>query len=67
MVTYCEVHASEDEIVELRTQLENTVKQLQDKCGVEETEGDRRYRLTVVFFPLDRMGETRPAPSPDGD
>jgi len=54
VISYCEVHASQEEIDRIRQDLENILARIRDLCDEEEesAEGKRRYRLTTVFFPL---------------
>src|SRR5262245_2602727 len=57
-VGFLEVHAPERDIKKLRADIERLVKGLQDDRpgsarGGKPAEPDRRYRLTIVLFPLD--------------
>jgi DNA-binding transcriptional ArsR family regulator len=62
VVSLLEVQASEEEIRELQDQLMTLLNGLAEKCCSGETsEGARRYRLTVAYFPLDRS--STPGPS----
>ena len=51
IVSYCEVQANEEDIGKLRRRLQRLLKDLQRG---DMDEGDRRYRFTLAFFPLDR-------------
>jgi len=56
LLSYVEVHASEDEIRALHDRLLAILKDLQEMCcdDAEASDGERRYRLSIVWFPLDR-------------
>jgi DNA-binding transcriptional ArsR family regulator len=56
LLTFCEIHADEKEILRIRRRLERLVKDLTKLCAEPEspTGKERRYRLTVAYFPLDR-------------
>jgi DNA-binding transcriptional ArsR family regulator len=61
LLSYVEVHASEDEIRALHDRLHAILTDLQETCceDDEPSEGMRRYRLSLAWFPLDRgTGET---------
>lgn len=56
MLTYCHVHADQQTIDRVQRRLK---KLMQDLQSLDEPEGNpadtRRYRLTLAFYPLDRM------------
>jgi len=56
LLSYVEVHASEDEIRALHDRLLAILKDLQEMCcdDAEASDSERRYRLSIVWFPLDR-------------
>lgn len=56
LLSYVEVHASEDEIRALHDRLLAILKDLQEMCcdDAEASDAERRYRLNIVWFPLDR-------------
>ena len=58
VLSYLEVRASEAEVRELQGKLVALLKELEAKCCRGElSEGDRRYRLNIVYFPLDRLSK----------
>ena len=60
VVSHIEVRASEAEVRELQGKLTALLKELEAKCcGGELSEGERRYRLNIVYFPLDRLSKPR--------
>ncbi len=55
ILSYVEVRASESEIHEINQRLMDFLKDLEENCCKgEPSEGDRRYRLNLAWFPLDR-------------
>ena len=56
LLSYVEVHASEDEIRALHDRLHAILTDLREMCceDDEPPEGARRYRLSLAWFPLDR-------------
>ena len=56
LLSYVEVHASEDEIRALHDRLLAILSDLQEMCcdDAEASDAERRYRLSIVWFPLDR-------------
>ena len=68
ILSYVEIHASEEFVGKLQKRIKRLLRDLQKECsGVEETDKkksgagagketapDRRYRLTLAFYPLDR-------------
>jgi DNA-binding transcriptional ArsR family regulator len=62
ILSHLEVRASEAEVRELHDKLMALLKELEEKCCRGElSEGDRRYRLNIAYFPLD--GLSKPPPS----
>jgi DNA-binding transcriptional ArsR family regulator len=59
LLSFFEIHTGQDEIDKLQEKLNDTVMKLADDCVEEPAEGDRRYRLLVAFYPLDK--DTRKA------
>lgn len=58
ILSYVEIRGSENEIREINDRLLKFLKDLEDNCCTgEPTEGDRRYRLSLAWFPLDRTTE----------
>jgi hypothetical protein len=56
LLSYVEVHASEDEIRALHERLLAILTDLQEMCSddVEASDAERRYRFSLAWFPLDR-------------
>lgn len=56
LLSYVEVHASEDEIRALHDRLLAILTDLQEMCceDGQPSEGTRRYRFSLAWFPLDR-------------
>lgn len=56
MISYCHIHAEQKTIDRLTRRIKKLVNDLQslDEPGVDVQQG-RRYRLTLAFYPLDRM------------
>jgi len=56
LLSYVEVHASEDEIRALHDRLMAFLNDLQEMCcdDTEAPDGERRYRFSLAWFPLDR-------------
>ena len=58
ILSYVEVRASESEIHEINQRLMDFLKDLEENCCKgEPSEGDRRYRLNLAWFPLDRTNK----------
>jgi len=60
LVGFLEVHAPEGVMKKLRARLDGLVKSLEQghrkaKTGRKKSRPDRRYRLSIVFFPLDSL------------
>jgi DNA-binding transcriptional ArsR family regulator len=59
LLSYVEVHASEDEIHALHERLLSFLTELQETCCDDEagpSDDTRRYRLSLAWYPLDRSG-----------
>jgi DNA-binding transcriptional ArsR family regulator len=55
VLTFCEIRAEEEEITRIRRRINRLVKDLTKLCEPESATGnERRYRLTVAYYPLDR-------------
>jgi DNA-binding transcriptional ArsR family regulator len=55
ILSFFELRASEQVVLEVRDRLMALLKELESKCCREgAAEGDRRYRFTLAYFPLDR-------------
>lgn len=55
LITFCEIQASEQKLEKFRARLEEVVREMGEEDGeVAESGAERRYRLTLAFFPLDR-------------
>jgi len=56
LLSYVEVHASEDDIRALHDRLLAILTDLQEMCcdDAEASDAERRYRLSLAWFPLDR-------------
>ena len=59
IVSYVELHATDEEIAELLDRFNAIIKRAADTSA----EGTRRYRLTLAFFPLDRSAGSGPPDS----
>jgi DNA-binding transcriptional ArsR family regulator len=58
ILSYVEVRGSESEINEINERLLKFLKDLEENCcNGEPSEGDRRFRLNLAWFPLDRTKE----------
>ena len=58
ILSHMELWASESEVRELQGKLMALLKGLEEKCCRGElSEGQRHYRLNVVYFPLDRLSK----------
>lgn len=57
---FCEVHASQEQIDELRRRLTGMLEELGKLDAGEAEQPERRYRLTLAFFPLDHSGADEP-------
>ena len=54
VVAHCEVRGSDAEMTKLRRRLDRLVKSVaDDACGDESLDDLRRYRLMLMFYPLD--------------
>ena len=55
IVSFLEVRASESQVKEIRTRLQRIVQSLAQDAEVLDAEdaGQRRYRLTLAYYPLD--------------
>jgi DNA-binding transcriptional ArsR family regulator len=57
ILSYVEVRASEAEIHEINEKLMAILKDLEENCcDGEPSDDDRRFRLSLAWFPLDRSG-----------
>jgi DNA-binding transcriptional ArsR family regulator len=57
ILSYLEVRASEAEIHEINEKLMAILKDLEENCcDGEPSDDDRRFRLSLAWFPLDRSG-----------
>ena len=67
MLGQLEIKTTESEIRALRARLQAVIEPLQrlKESPGAATEGARRYRLTIAFFPLDPLGPEPPR-SPKG-
>ncbi len=54
LLSFIEINTGQDEIDKLQKKLKRTVMKLADDAAVEPAEGDRRYRLLVAYYPLDK-------------
>ena len=54
LLSFIEINTGQDEIDKLQKKLNDTVMKLADDCAEEPAEGDRRYRLMVAYYPLDK-------------
>jgi len=54
LLSFIEINTGQDEIDKLQKKLKKTVMKLADDAAVEPAEGDRRYRLLVAYYPLDK-------------
>jgi DNA-binding transcriptional ArsR family regulator len=56
LLSYVEIHASEEDIRDLHDRLLAILTELQEMCcdDVQEADPERRYRFSLAFFPLDR-------------
>lgn len=54
LLSFIEINTGQDEIDKLQKKLKQTVMKLVDDAAVEPAEGDRRYRLLVAYYPLDK-------------
>ncbi len=54
LLSFVEINTGQDEIDKLQEKLSDTVMKLADDCAEEPEEGDRRYRLMVAYYPLDK-------------
>ena len=55
ILSYVEVRAPESEIHEINQRFMEILKDLEEQCcDAEPADGDRRYRLNLAWFPLDR-------------
>jgi hypothetical protein len=58
ILSYVEVRASEAEIHEINDKFMAILKDLEERCcDVEPSDDDRRFRLSLAWFPLDRTAE----------
>ena len=58
IISHMELWASQAEVRELQGKLTALLKELEEKCCRGEfSEGERRYRLNVLYFPLDRLSK----------
>ena len=58
ILSYVEVRGTETEIQEINRRVMDFLKDLEELCcTAEPCEGDRRYRLNLAWFPLDRTKE----------
>jgi DNA-binding transcriptional ArsR family regulator len=54
ILTYLELQADEETIDGFRERFQGLVRDVQEQCAGSETgEGEKRYRMTLAFFPLD--------------
>ena len=55
LLSYVEVHASDDEIRALHDRLLAILTDLQEMCcdDAEASDAERRYRFSLAWFPLD--------------
>lgn len=61
ILSFVEIHASRAELKEVRDRLHAIVESLAAEAGSgaeRDDEEQRRYRLTLAYFPLDSPGET---------
>ena len=55
VLTFCEIQADEKEIARIRRRLDRLLKDLMKLDDPDARTGkERRYRLTIAYFPLDR-------------
>ena len=54
LLSFIEINTGQGEIDKLQKKLKQTVMKLADDAAVEPAEGDRRYRLLVAYYPLDK-------------
>ncbi len=54
LISFIEIHASESEMEKLRDALETLIRATAAPDEDEAESEERRYRLTLAFFPLDR-------------
>ena len=59
ILSYVEIHASEDEIRALHDRLLAILTDLQKMCcdDAEASDADRRYRFSLAYFPLDHRSD----------
>jgi len=58
ILSHLEIRASEAEVRELQRRLMVLLRELEEKCCRGElSEGERRYRLNVAYFPLDGLSK----------
>lgn len=62
VLSHMELRASETDVRELQGKLKALLEELGDRyCHGEASDAERRYRLSIAYFPLD--GKSKPTPS----
>ena len=61
VLSHVEVRASEADVHELQGKLMGLLKDLGEKnCHGDASQGERRYRLSIAYFPLDGLKSKPP-------
>ncbi len=58
ILSYCEIHLSQEEVDEFQQKLQDVLEHLQgseDSAASLDDENLRKYRLTLAYYPLDRF------------